>query len=580
MFGDGLNGGTYTFSAPAPAKLDTYIVKLDYRVTRNGNQQLFIRGNLQNDHSAGTQSAGPQFPGDPPNLVNLDNNKGIVTGYSAVLRKDLINDFRYGFVRQGLGSVGHNGSQHVYFGPDTRQPFWATTNSIIPVHNWVDNLSWAKGPHTLQFGTNIRRVDDSRQSNSQSFSFAAGTWAWLNNAIAGSGSSLDPNAPQFANLGFPAVAPGFNSSYDTAVVELTGLITAIAAVYNQTKTLSLLPQGAYVARHFRAIEAEWYAQDSWRAKPNLTLTVGARYTLLQPPFETTGTQVAPTFSLDDFFKKRAQAMLGGQSYGPPITFSLAGQANGKSPYWGWDYGNLAPRFAFAWSPKAMGGFWNKLWGAAEGQSSVRAGYGIYYDHFGEGVVNSFDRLGSFGLTTLISNPIGVLSVDNAPRFSGDLSTVPAFAAGGCATPPCPLYGPPPQSFPLTPSTGGLALGWGLSDKMKTPYSQVVDFSVTRQMPHNLVIEAAYIGRFAHRLLQERRLSTTVGHSRSEVRHGLFRRRHDVHKVCGGAGSYPEHGPDSLLLGEPVSGRRRSRQAFPALRAGNAPQQPDGDAKHV
>lgn len=497
LFGDGLNISTYTFSAPAPAKLDTYILKLDYSLSGNGNHQLFIRGNLQNDHAAGI----PSFPGDPPNLVNINNSKGIAAGYSAVLGKDLINDFRYGFVRQGLGSIGHSGPQHVYIGVDVPQTFVSTTNTVIPVHNWVDNLSWTKGKHVLQFGTNIRRIDDVRQSNSQSFSFAQTNWSWLDlAAIAGKGASLDPGAPQFSNLGFPAVAPGFSASYDGAVMSLTGILSQVVAVYNLTKTASLLPQGAYVPRHFRAMEADWYAQDSWRATPNLTLTFGARYTLLQPPYETTGTQVAPTFSLEDFFDKRAQAMRNGRSYAPPISFSLAGQANGKAPYWAWDYGNIAPRIAFAWSPQAENTFWKKLWGG-KGKSSVRGGYGIYYDHFGEGVVNSFDRNGSFGLTTFIGNPVGILSVDNAPRFSS-LSTIPAFAAGGCATPPCPLYGPPPQSFPVTPSIGGLAGAWGLGDRLKTPYSHVVNFSVTRQLPHNFVIEAAYIGRFAHRLLQE------------------------------------------------------------------------------
>jgi hypothetical protein len=505
IFGDGLNAAAFTFSAPAPAKLDTYIVKLDY-LSGNGNHQLFLRGNLQNDHAAGLQGTGPQFPGDPPNVVNVDNNKGIAAGYSAVLRKDLINDFRYGFVRQGLGRIGLYDAPQVNIGFDAPHTnYFPTTRTIIPVHNWVDNLSWTKGKHTLEFGTNIRRIDDARQTNSQSFFFTQPNWSWLNFAgIAGTGSSLDPSAPQFSNLGFPAVAPGFQTSYDGAVMSLAGILPQVVAVYNQTKTLSLLPQGSYVPRHFRATEAEWYAQDLWKATPNLTLTFGARYTLLQPPYETTGTQVAPTFSLDDFFRKRAQAMVNGQSYGPLISFNLAGQANGKQPYWAWDYGNIAPRFAFAWSPKATGGFWKKLWGGT-GKSSVRGGYGMYYDHFGEGVVNSFDRNGSFGLTTYIGNPGSILSVDNAPRFSS-LSTVPAFAAGGCATPPCPLYGPPPQSFPVAQPIGEFALSWGLDDKLKTPYSHVVDFSVTRQLPHNFVVEAAYVGRFAHRLLQEEDLA--------------------------------------------------------------------------
>ena len=74
---------------------------------------------------------------------------------------------------------------------------------------------------------------------------------------------------------------------------------------------------------------------------------------------------------------------------PDLTFDLSGQANGKKPYWGWDYRNLAPRLAIAYSPHASSGFFHKLFGDA-GKSSIRAGYGLYFDHFGEGVVNTFD----------------------------------------------------------------------------------------------------------------------------------------------------------------------------------------------
>ncbi len=57
--GDGLNSAAYTFPGNDPTSLNTYIFKLDYNITANGNQSLFIRGNLQNDH----ESQPPQFPG-------------------------------------------------------------------------------------------------------------------------------------------------------------------------------------------------------------------------------------------------------------------------------------------------------------------------------------------------------------------------------------------------------------------------------------------------------------------------------------------------------------------------------------
>ncbi len=46
----------------------------------------------------------------------------------------------------------------------------------------------------------------------------------------------------------------------------------------------------------------------------------------------------------------------------------------------------------------------------------------------------------------------------------------------------------------------------MDDKLKTPYSHVIDFSITRELPSNFVFEASYVGRFAHRLLQEEDLA--------------------------------------------------------------------------
>ena len=51
-----------------------------------------------------------------------------------------------------------------------------------------------------------------------------------------------------------------------------------------------------------------------------------------------------------------------------------------------------------------------------GKSSIRVGYGLYYDHFGEGNRKQFDELGAFGLTTSITNPAGIQTVDTSARY--------------------------------------------------------------------------------------------------------------------------------------------------------------------
>jgi hypothetical protein len=493
--GDGLNSASYTFAGNNPTKHDTYIFKLDYKITPSGNHSLFVRGNLQNDHT----STPPHYPGLPPDDFDTNNSKGIAAGYTALLRNNLINNLRYAFIRQGLGVSGLN-----------NQPFnrlrglsdsVGLTPSIltnVPVHNLIDDVSWTKGKHTIQFGTNWRFIRNNRQSNAQNLSEGYENLYWMNPSfIAGTGTNLDPGNTTGQLLNYPVVDGSFGTSYSFAAMQLMGVMSQIYSTTNQDKNANLIPSGALVPRHFRNYEGEMYVQDKWNVTPNLTVTAGLRYSLLQPPYETSGNQVSPTVNMHQWFTNRWKGALSGNVVQPDLTFDLSGPSNGKKPYWAWDYHNFAQHLAIAYSPHGASGFMHKLFGDA-GKSSIRAGYGLYFDHFGEGVVNTFDRQGSWGLTTTISNPAGVNTVDSSPRFQG-LHILP----------PSPGV-PSPHGFPYTPSgdpnTYGLAIAWGIDDNLKTPYSHVVDFSITRDLGHNFVVEATYTGRFARHLLQEIDLS--------------------------------------------------------------------------
>ncbi len=502
---DGLNILGFTFAAPQPTDLNTYLAKLDYNLTANGNHRLFLRADLQDDRTLDAA----EFPGEPPGQVLHNNSKGWAAGYTAVLRSTLINNFRYGYVRQGLGDTGPNPFSNISFQNLSDQVSFArTVNVNVPVNQFVDDVTWTRGQHTIQFGGNWRIVDDNRFSNAQNFFNGATHPDWLfEGGISFTGQDLDPgNDPALA-----AMNPTFAYSYDAAISNVTGIIGSIEAIYNQNKYGQFLPVGALVLRHFKSNEAEFYAQDAWRVRSNLQLTLGVRYTLLQTPYETSGNQVSPTPSLASFFNGRTAAMDLGEVYRPTIRFALSGQANGQPPYWNPDYKNIAPRLAFAYSPNASGRFWERLLGPS-GKTSIRGGYGIYYDHFGEGVVNSFDREGAYGLTTYLLNPSGVLTTSCAARFVS-LTTIPNVVPGGQCSPVPELPPQPAPGFPTTPpgmgANGSFALAWGIDSSMKTPFSHVVDFSLTRELPRQFVVELSYVGRFGRRLLQEVDLAEPV-----------------------------------------------------------------------
>jgi len=486
---DALNLRGFTFPAPNPAKQDTYIVRLDFRLTQSGNHNLFLRGNLQNDRHL----EDPQFPGQPPHLSDTDNSKGIGLGYTANFGISKVNVFRYGFIRQGSGSRGINQEHHITFRFfDNPLSFTRSLIVNVPVHTFSDDFTWTHGNHTIQFGGNWRFINNNRNSDFASFSTASTNQFWLDNGgIAGTGSSLDPGA-----FGLPAVDANSQFGYDAAMMALTGIVAEVDSQFNTTKSGNFLPEGQPLVRQFRSNEGEMYLQDSWRVTPNFTLTGGLRYSLLQPPYETNGNQVSPTPSPSEFFQQRGANMLAGQPFVPQFSFNLSGQANGKQPYWGWDYKNLAPRIAFAYAPTFENSWMRAIFGGS-GKSSIRGGYGIYYDHFGMGVVDSFDRQGSFGLNTLITNPAGRQDVDCAARMTSQFTFPTGTFCGQNLSPT--LTG---SAFPSTPPADLFAIAWGIDDKMRTPYSHALDLSITRELGKGFVFETSYVGRLGHHLLQQ------------------------------------------------------------------------------
>ena len=149
---------------------------------------------------------------------------------------------------------------------------------------------------------------------------------------------------------------------------------------------------------------------------------------------------------------------------------------------------------FASRPHVLG----SLFGGP-GKTSIRWGAGVYYDHFGQGTINTYDRQGSFGFISTSTFPPGVVDLDTAPRYTGLHDLPPAMIV----PPPTPGF---PSTPPSDPNSGGFAIYWGLDDKMKTPHSYGFDFSVTRELKGGFTFEAAYVGRLGRRLLQEKDLA--------------------------------------------------------------------------
>ena len=502
--GDGHNFVGYRFRGPIPTRNNWYIARLDYKLTANGNHSLFWRGALRND----SHSTSPYFLGQTPLQSNVDYSKGFTVGYTGTIRQNLLNNFRWGYTRQSIGVLGSNDTQpFIEFRGlnDNSTPansslaFTRSFKYQTPVHNFVDDLSWIRGRHTFQFGANLRYIRNPRENFLTTFSRGVTNASGLDTAgLANKNSPLDPGSN-----GYPVVATGFNNSYDYPTMALMGIVSEIDAAYNYSKTGALLPLNSPVKRYWAANEYEMYFQDVYKLKPNLTVTYGLRYSLFSPPWETKGTQVAPTMGLGDWFAQRAANMANGtgSNQDPVITMDLAGQANGKEGFYNWDYKDLGPRLAFAYSPNPSSDLLKSIFGGG-GQTSIRGGFGVVYDRVGAGLLSTFDQFGSFGLSTTLTNTV-IPSVASAPRVT-DLNVVPTTDMNGQTIfPPAP-----PGGFPFTPpdQQNGLAINWGLDNSIKTPYSYTIDFSVGRELPKGFSVEVAYVGRLSHRLLVQEDLA--------------------------------------------------------------------------
>ena len=502
--GDGSNTLGYRFSSNADSSFNTYIMRLDYYITSNGSETLFWRGQTQNNKEPQEQ----QFPGQTAASTLLDDSKGSTLGLTSIISPKLLNDFRWGYVRQGGELEGVSNNPGVFLnGISDLVPFTRSTTTFVPVNQFTDNLNWTKGNHTLQFGGDIFLIRDDHISYANSFSDVQTNAVYLNTGgIANTSSPLDPG-----NNGYPAVDSNFGPNYDSATTLLMGIFPEGDGIYNFNRDGSALPQGAAIKRRYAMNDYEFFGQDTWHVKPSLTFTYGLRWVLDAPPYETNGLQVAPCVAsssggctsqnVADWFNHTASLASQGMPANDAgqISFVLGGPVNHGPSLWNWDKKDFSPRVSFAWAPDTGEGWISKILGQKD-QFSVRGGYSIMYDHFGIPIVNSFDQHGSFGLSTDLGNPAGVVTPANAPRFT-------CLIGASCLPPPCPslngpgcLFGPTPSgAFPVTPSSSAFAINWGLDQTLKTPYSHVFNFSISRQIKEHSSLQISYVGSIGRRL---------------------------------------------------------------------------------
>jgi hypothetical protein len=496
--GDGLNYSGFRFGAPISLDNNAFIAKIDYHLTADGKHTLFWRGALQNIYNPQE----PFLPGSPPMQTMTDHSKGFVVGYTAVLNPSMVNSFHWGFTRQSTGFLGNSNQEwNTFYGLD--QGISYSHNAQTPVQNLLDDFSRTKGKHTLQFGANIGIVRDPRFSLEHSFSQGKGATNWMSpTGFANTGGGyLDP-----ANIGLPEPASTFQ--YDYPVLGLLGMVSDVVANYNYDKQLNPLASGAAVQRNYGLEWYEFYAQDSWRVKPNLTVTYGLRWSLFPPPWEVNGFQASPNVNLGTQFDQIVQNMKQGIGYQPTplLGFVRGGPANHGPGWYNFEKSDFSPHISVAYSPHPQSGWLRNLVGEGD-KTVIRGGFSKVYDRAGLQLLSTFDANPPGGFGATIQNACCTFGYDDAahvPRITS-INKIPTCGpVDNCGDPANQVFFQPPPPA-MNPLPGGQAITWGIDSSMKTPYAYAFDFSVGRELPNRLSLQLAYVGRLGRNLLTQRDL---------------------------------------------------------------------------
>jgi len=247
-----------------------------------------------------------------------------------------------------------------------------------------------------------------------------------------------------------------------------------------------------------------FAQDSWKIKSNLTLNYGLRWEYNQPFYDAGGRyqtfrpgQATTTYPCQ--LQDPNQIALYGSSdcspTGPanavfPLGLVVPGDKGVPKgltkPY----YHSFAPRIGVAWDP------------TKNGKTTVRAGFGVFYNPIEQLVLEQFQAEPPFGGSTTISNDF----------FSTPfvLQTCPYSLGNPCGAPGNPGgIIPNPFGSILNPAHG-TKIDWSafrpitmfgeLQPQLRAQYTEQYNFGIERELFKNTVLSVAYVGSQGHRLL--------------------------------------------------------------------------------
>lgn len=493
--GDALNTACFVWDSPTQHKGPAYNVRIDHVI--NQNQSIFGRYLQATYNTLGGDPLNARpvvFPGFPPEGEVFRDTKNLALGHRWTISPRAVNELTMGFGRfQFLFTQGEANPAFPNINPFSFQnvsnPFLNTprTERAVTVPQVLDNFSLTRGSHQIGTGFNFRfyrHVDRRGQPGGVNVT---------------PNLSFDQSIRSPTTVGFvvPSTASstriGINSTdlsrLQNYINELAGLPAQLSQAFignlNQDVFLPFQSQGKVSLQDIKTIvnQYNFYVQDEWKMRPNLTLNYGVRWEV-NPPANTPGYTFVPSTPI-----------AGTPGPASPVINQPGAVTFVKADRW-WNrsnWGAIGPRLGLAWSPDYKSGFLHGLFGDS-GRSVVRVGYGL-----------AFDPISSFQVTAVAGSVPGL-------RTSCS-STVGGTATSGCTAVPdqtiaqgFPQSLAPPSIKPSSFLTPPLLLNNNaptittFAPNLKLPTVHQWNLSFQRELPGGFVVQAAYIGRRGLRLL--------------------------------------------------------------------------------
>jgi hypothetical protein len=416
------------------------------RVDHTFNEKFTVWGRFENDVIPTTEPGG-LFTGSAIPYVATTNTNSPGRSFSVhvdnILRPSLLNDAGFNYSQSAINSVPV-GLTSKANDPDINpaEPF-ANTQGVTPElaftsgssllgygpyneYNknfaWFDSLTWIKGRHTMKFGGSFNRYNKTENAANQEGTFS------------------------FTTTGIPTGTSSFMQSWANF---LLGNVSSFSM-----PSMDVTPD-------LWAWQHEAYAQDDFKVSPRLTFSMGVRWSFFGQPSDSHG--ILDNFDPALYLAANAPKIdpttgniIAGTGSSPSTNGIIVG---GKNSPFGEKiapnkYDDFAPRVGLAWDP------------FGKGTTSIRAGYGLYYDStlFGGYEQNSF------------ANPPFVSSVAYS---NGNFSNI-ASGTLGVSLSPLVLHA---TQLPAD-----------------VPYSQQWSFDIQHQFVKDVVLDVAYVGTKGTHLL--------------------------------------------------------------------------------